>query len=627
MGVVRPLVSIITGTFNRLSLLKSLFESVRLDIPDGMGYEFIVCDGGSDDGTIDWLKAQPDTVLIEHGELRGAIPAFTDCGKLARGKYTLILNDDVSVIPGSILRSIVYLEENPRSGMVAYLDNRGSPYHTPGSFHTLQHMATKNGMDVAVTYGQCCLVRTWLGQHVNWWKGYPEQDFKARTYAGDNLLSSNIWALGYTVDAVDGCRVHDTVHPDGLRDFNNTEGRSQEDSAEYYRVMPTGAAIPDTPQIDQQDKRQLRILYLPLYEPGFGHYKSGLKSALGKPFIVLEHDYLQSGRNLTRDLLALCDVFQPDMILSQIHDASSVPSDLFPTLRAHHPRLVIVNWNGDYWPDKLTSQPMIDLLRHVDLQLVVNASVIETYKAHHIPAAYWQIGYEDAVWTHESAVKNDVVFLANAYSDKRQELGKMLHDEFNAWIVGSGWHFDTPNSTYDFAYGAMVYQHAKLSIGDNQFPDAYGFVSNRIFQALAAGGALLLHQHVPGLKELTGLQGGVHFIEWKDTDELRRLIKFWLAPEQEADRKRIADYGMRYTREYHSFDRRVQELFGADGLIKQSRRTPNRVVPMMFIGSLERGGFVGPVTRRSYEYVRERVLMVDQLDVEQMVASGYFRKV
>lgn len=75
-------------------------------------------------------------------------------------------------------------------------------------------MATKNGMDVAVTYGQCCLVRTWLGQHVNWWAGYPEQGFKARTYAGDNLLSSNIWALGYTVDAVDGCRVHDTVHPD-----------------------------------------------------------------------------------------------------------------------------------------------------------------------------------------------------------------------------------------------------------------------------------------------------------------------------------------------------------------------------------------------------------------------------
>lgn len=630
---MKPLLSIITGTFNRLALLQALFQSVRDDVPDGITYEFIVCDGGSTDGTLDWLRGQPNTTLIEHGGLKGAIEAFTDCGKQARGKYTLILNDDVSVIAGSILRAIIYLEEHPACGQVAFADNRPSPYHPQGGFHTLMQMGTRDGSDVGIVYAQCGMVRTWLAQRVNWWRGSPEQDFKARTYAGDNLLSSNIWALGYSVDALDGCRVHDTVVGDMLRAFNTSEGRSEADSAEFYRIFPTGPAIPATLQADQEDKRQLRILYLPIYEPGFGHYKSGLRDALAKHFIVYELDYLalREPQAVRAELNGICDRFQPDMLLTQCHDARLVTPDTLSSLRAYHPRLVVVNWNGDYWPANLTSSEMLDLLRQVDLQLVVNASVIETYKAHHIPAAYWQIGYEDTPDPLPESDHHEIVFLGTAYSERRKQLGELImsfadHDCYIG-LYGDGWPASDSNTLYDFPKGAALYRNAKLSIGDNQFSDAYGFVSNRIFQALSAGGALLLHQRVPGLAELTGITAGVHYIAWEDFDGLRATIEFWLKPENDAERRQIAEAGTAFVRVQHSFDARVRELFVEPGLIKQARRSPNRMVALLFKGAAERGGVRGLVTGKQYEFQKVNPLVVDMLDVDGFVASGLWQKV
>lgn len=621
----KPLFSIITGTYNRIDLLQAMMDSVRNDIPDGMPYEFIICDGGSTDGTIEWLKAQPNVVLIEHGELKGAIEAFTDAGKLARGKYTLILNDDIQILYGTTLKALIHLEENPNCGMVAFEDDRASAYHPPGQFHTLLQAGRKLGADVGIIYGQCCMVRTWLGVRNNWWRGLPEQAFTARTYAGDNMLSSNLWAMGYSVDAVAGCRVHDTVVDDGLRRFNNTEGRGEADSADYYRIWPVGPEVLDSPIIPQVNTRQMRVLLLTLYEQGFGHYKSGLRDALAKYFIVFEFDYLFSG-DLAYDLGRVMELFQPDLVLMQAHDTQAITPKLVSSLRSYHPRTVWVNWNGDVWEKNLTHPDMLDLLRYVDLQLVVNASVIPFYEQRNIAAFYWQVAYENVIEPYPEAPAHDVVFLGTNYNPGREALLntlKPMMPEFKIGLYGAGWeHYGQGNTTYNFPLGAALYHHARLALGDNQHPNGYGFVSNRIFQALAAGGSLLLHQRVPGLYELTGLMPGEHYIEWQTLDELPRLIRYWLDPEHEEDRKRIAAQGTTFVREHHSFDIRVKELFGEHGLIKKARRTPNRYVAMRFTGTLPHGGQVGPVTRTAYEFTQGKLTMIDQLDVPQLEATG-----
>jgi len=102
---------------------------------------------------------------------------------------------------------------------------------------------------------------------------------------------------------------------------------------------------------------------------------------------------------------------------------------------------------------------------------------------------------------------------------------------------------------------------AKIEIGDNQYERDTGFISNRIFDCLAAGGALLLHQRVLHLEEYTGLAAGVHYIEWTDIDDLTKKIAYYLNPKHAAKRDKIVKCAYDYVRRDHSFEARLKELF------------------------------------------------------------------
>ena len=88
-------VSIVSGTYNRLPLLQLMVKSARQSAGD-LTHEIIIVDGGSTDGTREWCKSQDDIVLIEHGELRGAIKAYNDGYARARGEYVVTGNDDIT---------------------------------------------------------------------------------------------------------------------------------------------------------------------------------------------------------------------------------------------------------------------------------------------------------------------------------------------------------------------------------------------------------------------------------------------------------------------------------------------------------------------------------------------------
>ena len=84
-------------------------------------------------------------------------------------------------------------------------------------------------------------------------------------------------------------------------------------------------------------------------------------------------------------------------------------------------------------------------------------------------------------------------------------------------------------------------------------------MSNRLFQAMAAGGALLLQQHFDGMEDLLGLEHGKHLIVWKDYDDLREKIAYYL--EHEDERAKIARAGQHEILKKHSFHARLRELF------------------------------------------------------------------
>ncbi len=88
-----PRVSVIVATRNRRRLLARAVASV--DRQRHRDFEVIVVDDGSDDGTIEWLRAQrPQDCLVEHDRPRGAAASRNDGLAQARGEIIAFLDDD-----------------------------------------------------------------------------------------------------------------------------------------------------------------------------------------------------------------------------------------------------------------------------------------------------------------------------------------------------------------------------------------------------------------------------------------------------------------------------------------------------------------------------------------------------
>jgi GT2 family glycosyltransferase len=119
------MISIVMGTYNRRRFLEAALDSIRQEVAS-LAYEIIVVDGGSSDGSTEWLARQKDVItIVQHnrGEWRGrAIERrswgyFMNLGfKSAQGKYVCMLSDDCLVVPGAIRNGIALFEEKLLKG-------------------------------------------------------------------------------------------------------------------------------------------------------------------------------------------------------------------------------------------------------------------------------------------------------------------------------------------------------------------------------------------------------------------------------------------------------------------------------------------------------------------------------
>lgn len=552
------LISLVTGTWNRHKLLIQMIDSFRRNMADGIDYDIICVDGGSVDGTIEWCLQQPDVKLIQQGELLGAIRAFDAGAQASEADYVLLANDDIIFAPGSVLPAIVHLEQHPGCGAVAFMDNRPAPGYNNRDYKVQGiTIIDGNGKEVQAPYPQVGLIRRSVGDLAGWWGSEDPIMSQGDTYGGDSFLGACIYELGYTVNSVDACKVRDLVADDDLRQINDRKERKK--PGMYYQRFKTPPVFGSQPHKHARDGERLRILYLPIYEKRYGKYKHGLRQALQRYGLVYELDYI----NAQFDLEAIVKTWQPHIMVSQFHSPDGLPLPDLVQARQAKPDMLVVNWNGDVYEDKLTDPRMIAYLKHVDWQLVVNASVIPVYQAHGIPSAYWQVAYEPIDESKLPAVlRHDVVFLANAYTPERRALGAALLNMsgVNVGLYGRGWQWANGETIYNFEAGAALYRSAKIAIGDNQYLNSWGFVSNRLFEALA-NGVFLLQQRVDGLEDLTGYRDGVHYVSWEDSADLQAKIKKWMQPRYDKQRVEIARAGQAFTRDMHSFDRRVQELF------------------------------------------------------------------
>jgi len=197
--VVRPAISVVLGTFNRLELLQATIRSVRASVIDEP-FEIIVVDGGSSDGTIAWLVQQKDiiTILQHNREMVDGRPRrkrnwgyFMNLGfKCAEGRYICLISDDSVIHPDTLA-----------NGLKRFDKERAAGRKLGGLAFYWRSWPEEKTYRICLTLGRRMMVNHGLFlreavQEV----GFIDEDRYA-FYCADGDLSLKIWHAGYEIDA------------------------------------------------------------------------------------------------------------------------------------------------------------------------------------------------------------------------------------------------------------------------------------------------------------------------------------------------------------------------------------------------------------------------------------------
>jgi GT2 family glycosyltransferase len=117
--------SIVILTHNQLALTQACIQSIRRYTPPSP-YELIVVDNASTDGTIDWLKEQPDVRLIANSGNAGFTRGCNQGMRHATGDRLLLLNNDTVVTPRWLEQLTACLESDERIGAVGPVTDNAS---------------------------------------------------------------------------------------------------------------------------------------------------------------------------------------------------------------------------------------------------------------------------------------------------------------------------------------------------------------------------------------------------------------------------------------------------------------------------------------------------------------------
>ncbi|HEV7425820.1 MAG TPA: glycosyltransferase family 2 protein [Thermoanaerobaculia bacterium] len=80
-------------------------------------FEIVIADNGSEDGTLEYLRAQPDVHLIENGWNAGFTKGTNQGIAASSGKYVLWLNTDTILPEDALGRLVEFMETRARAGV------------------------------------------------------------------------------------------------------------------------------------------------------------------------------------------------------------------------------------------------------------------------------------------------------------------------------------------------------------------------------------------------------------------------------------------------------------------------------------------------------------------------------
>ena len=192
-------ISVVLGTFNRVDFLQATLASLRaseIDVP----YEVIVVDGGSTDGTIEWLVQQRDIIsIVQHNReiVDGKSRRKRSWGyfmnlafKCAEGRYICMISDDSVVHPDTLANGVRHFDREiangRRLGGVAF-------YWRSWPEESKYRVGASLGNHTMINHG--LFLREAL-ERVGW-----IDDDRYDFYCADSDLALKIWNAGYEIVA------------------------------------------------------------------------------------------------------------------------------------------------------------------------------------------------------------------------------------------------------------------------------------------------------------------------------------------------------------------------------------------------------------------------------------------
>lgn len=113
---MKPLVSVITPSYNQGKFIRATIESV---LRQDYGFiEYIVVDGGSTDQTLDILKEYEGEISYISEKDEGQSNAINKGFRMARGEIVAWLNSDDLYEPGAVSEAVELLQKNPDVALV-----------------------------------------------------------------------------------------------------------------------------------------------------------------------------------------------------------------------------------------------------------------------------------------------------------------------------------------------------------------------------------------------------------------------------------------------------------------------------------------------------------------------------
>lgn len=283
--------SFVIGSFNRFHFLKQTVTSIRKEVSFwNFNYEIIIIDGGSTDGSIEFLSQQKDIILIlQHNRgiwngktlKRRSWGYFMNLGfKVAEGKFICMLSDDCLLVPGSIqsaLQNIRKAEEKGENvGACAFYWRNWPDEQTYKVGRTL-------GRRLFVNHG---IFRKAALDSV----GYVDEE-SFHFYHADGDLALKLWSKGYTVIPSPGSFVEHYMEANVKVRESNLK-RQQEDWKTYLEKWKE--------IFYESEKFEGDWLYLNFVDPE----KTYRRFLVAIPVFDHIFRFLKKGRNLLRDFIA-----------------------------------------------------------------------------------------------------------------------------------------------------------------------------------------------------------------------------------------------------------------------------------------------------------------------------------